>query len=69
MDQIGPQGASTTLVHFVVGCVPERIACAPNMTEFHSTPYHPNVQRSNDVRAVSCAHCKKTDAYKHAGGK
>jgi hypothetical protein len=31
----------------------------PNMSEFHLTPYHPNYQRSNDLRAVTCPACKK----------
>ena len=35
----------------------------PSMTEFHATMYHPNYQRSNDVRAVSCPACKKTKVF------
>ena len=66
MSQITPSGTSFTLIHFVFQTDPERIACMPNMTEFHQTPHHPNYQRSNDARAVTCPGCKKTDAYKTA---
>ena len=66
MEQINQFGESTTLIHFVFQDAPERIACCPNMTEFHSTVYHPNYQRSNDARAVTCPMCKKTDAYGRA---
>ena len=43
-----------------------RIACMPNMTEFHQTMYHPNYQRTDDYRAVTCPACKKSEAYKEA---
>ena len=59
MDQVSPTGQSTTLIHYVFQTDPERIACMPNMTEFHLTPYHLNYQRSNDLRAVTCPACKK----------
>lgn len=65
MDQLGYRGQSTTLVHFSqVGEAGERVACMPGMTEFHLTPHHPNYQRSNDPRAVTCPACKRTDAYR-----
>lgn len=66
MEQIDAGGNATTLVHFVYQSEPERIACMPNMVEFHSTAYHKNYQRSNDPRAVSCPACRRTDAYKTA---
>lgn len=64
VDQIGADGQSTTLIHYVFQVDPERIACMPNMTEFHATAHHPNYQRSNDVRAVTCPSCMDTDAYR-----
>lgn len=74
MDQILPGGGSVTLVHFVYA-LPDtsppdyRIACMPNMKEFHKTKYHKNYQRSNDARAVTCPACKRTDICKNAGRK
>lgn len=65
MNQIGPTGQQTTLVHFVYGGDTTgdwRIACMPNMTEFHATEHHPNYLRTNDPRGVSCPACKKTPA-------
>lgn len=41
-----------------------RIACMPGMTEFHATAHHTNYPRSDDVRAVTCPACKKSNAYK-----
>lgn len=64
MEQIGAHGQTITLIHYVYQVDPERIACMPNMIEFHSTPYHPNYQRTNDARAVTCPACKRTEAYK-----
>ena len=55
-----------SVIHYVFQADPERIACMPNMTEFHSTPHHPHYQRTNEPRAVACPSCKKTDAYKSA---
>lgn len=66
MDQVDAFGRTMTLVHFVFQAEPERIACMPGMQEFHATPHHPNYQRTNDPRAVSCSACKKTDSYKQA---
>lgn len=71
MEQITPTGGSITLVHFThdiaTGVVPEwRIACMPNMVEFHTTVYHTHYQRSNDVRGVSCPACKKSPTFKQA---
>jgi hypothetical protein len=66
MDQIGPSGHQVTLVHFVHQVSPERIACMPNMTEFHSTPQHPAYMRTNVPVAVSCPQCKRTDLFKQA---
>ncbi len=64
MEQIDAQGRSTLLIHYVFQVDPERIACMPNMTEFHLTPYHLNVLRSNQKPAVTCPACKKTEAFK-----
>lgn len=66
MDQIDARGRTTTLIHYVFQVDPERIACMPNMTEFHSTAYHPNYQRSNSTAAVTCPGCRATDAFKRA---
>ena len=76
MDQVTAAGGLITIVHFMFESVlppPEqegppvsqwRIACMPNMTEFHQTPYHPNYQRANDVRAVTCPACRKTQVFR-----
>lgn len=85
MNQILPSGEFITLVHLVhsveksekdftenagEGDIPLwKIACMPNMREFHSTQYHPNYQRTDDYRAVTCPACKETDAYKQLGGR
>ena len=71
MDQVDAIGRTLTLIHFVYALTdaspPEyRIACMPNMTEFHLTPFHPNYQRTNGPQAVTCPACKKTDVYKQA---
>lgn len=64
MEQIGAHGQTITLIHFVFQTDPERIACMPNMQEFHSTPYHLNYQRTNSPNAVTCLACKKSEQYK-----
>ena len=64
MDQVDAHGFTTTLIHFVFQENPERIACMPNMTEFHLTPYHLNYQRTNDPRATTCPACRRTDLHK-----
>lgn len=67
MDQILATGGTVTLVHFTYPVGDGwRIGCMPNMTEFHSTSYHPNYQRSNDTRAVTCKDCKNSANYKVA---
>lgn len=40
------------------------IACMPHVTDFRSNSFQPNYLRSNDTRAVNCAECKKTKAFK-----
>ncbi len=58
MDQIGADGKPVTVIHFVHrldGVDKEqdwRIACMPNMVEFHRTPYHPN---SSVMRGLTSA--------------
>lgn len=69
MEQIGPQGKVTTLIHYVFIVDPERIACTPNMTELHATQHHPNVLRSNCPQAVTCPACKSTEMYKRVKPK
>lgn len=69
MEQIDAHGRLTTLIHYVHQVDPERIACMPHMTEFHLTPYHPNYQRSNEPRAVTCPSCKMTEVYKKANSQ
>jgi hypothetical protein len=64
MEQVGAHGQTITLIHFVFQVDPERVACMPNMTEFHSTQYHPSYQRTNDPCAVTCPQCKRTEQYK-----
>ena len=70
MEQVTASGKTITLVHFVSyttdGMPGWRIACMPNMTEFHATPYHPNYQRTDDVRAVSCPACKAAPVFKES---
>lgn len=78
MDVVTPSGVTVTAVHLVHEVLAPpvdqegpptmqwRIACMPNMTEFHQTAYHPNYQRSDDARAVSCPACQKTPAFKAA---
>ncbi len=72
MDQLLATGGTITLIHFVHPTLSRsdeqqwRIACMPNMTEFHSTPYHPNYQRTDDARAVTCPACKKAPVFKTA---
>ena len=54
-----------TLIHFVYPVGESwRIACMPNMVEFHATLYHPNYQRTDDTRAVSCPMCIKSLTFK-----
>ena len=76
MEQITQFGVPLTCIHFIYptkdnpGGDDWRIACMPNMTEFHATVHHPNYLRTNYVGAVTCPQCKKTDAYRRAtGGK
>ena len=67
MDQVGPTGQVTTIIHLVHNASGEwRLACMPNMTEFGSTLYHQHYPRSDDLRAVTCPQCKTTAAYKTA---
>lgn len=63
MDQILATGQSVTLIHYVFQDNQERIACMPNMTEFHQTQHHPNYQRTNSKGAVTCPMCKKSKAF------
>ncbi len=80
MDQVLATGGSITIIHFMREVMvppssiePEgpprtqlRIVCMPNMTEFHQTLYHPNYQRTDDVRAVTCPACMKTPLFKES---
>lgn len=78
MQQVGPFGGVITLVHFIslVSMPPLdhegpptpqwRIACMPNMTEFHETMYHPSYHRTDHAPAASCPQCKKTREYTQA---
>ena len=73
MDQVTPGGYSFTLIHFVYplsdASPPEyRIACMPNMTEFHQTVHHPAYQRTDQAAAVTCPACKRTELYKKRMG-
>lgn len=70
MDQVLPTGKTVTLIHYLYrasGADPGwRIACMPSMTEFHETMHHPAYQRTDDVHAVTCPGCKRTDVYRSA---
>lgn len=71
MEQVRSDGSVVSTVHFVSEVptssgVQWRIACMPNMTEFHATPYHPNYPRTNEVRAVSCPACEKSAVFQRA---
>jgi hypothetical protein len=62
---------SAEVVHFIYPLSDDsppkhRIACMPNMEEFHRTAYHDNYLRSNDPRGVNCPACKRTEVYKGA---
>lgn len=61
---IDARGNEITLIHYVFQTDPERIACMPNMQEFHLTPHHRNYQRTNAAPAVTCPACMRTDVYK-----
>ncbi len=64
MDQVDAHGQVTTLIHYVFQSDPvERIACMPNMTEFHQTAYHPNYQRTNSKAATTCPACKRSEVF------
>lgn len=43
-----------------------RIACMPTVTNLATNAFFPNYLRSNEPAAVSCAECKKTEAYTEA---
>lgn len=78
MIQFIGSGSTIELIHFISGVMAPpsetdlegpptkqwRIACMPNMTEFHETPYHPHYQRTDDIRAVTCPACKNSLAFK-----
>ena len=67
MEQIAPNGTVITVVHFTKDeGAGERIACMPNMTEFHQTIYHPAYIRTNDPRAANCPACKKSQVFTQA---
>lgn len=70
-QQVQVDGTIVTLIHFCYLTEPkneERIACSPNMKELGETMYHPNCQRTNDFRAVTCPSCKRSDMYIAAMG-
>ena len=66
MEQFNASGQPVTLIHlaYPISATEWRIACMPGMTEFHQTPHHPNYQRTNDTRAITCPGCKATAVYK-----
>lgn len=45
------------------------IACMPNVTNFATSAHQPNYLRSNDTRAVTCEHCKKTTVFAEVRSK
>lgn len=63
MEQIDHLGTIITLIHFVFQTQPERIACAPNMVEFHRTQFHRQYERTNAPEAVTCPQCKQTGVF------
>lgn len=68
MEQVDVNGQTRTLIHYVFQTDPERVACMPNMREFHQTVYHPNYQRSGDIHAVTCPACRATKVYREGPG-
>jgi hypothetical protein len=76
VGQISSTGAIISLTHFTysAGTLPSgaqdwRIACMPNMTEFHETEYHKSYARSDDTRAVNCPMCMRTQFFKDQQGR
>lgn len=63
MEQIDRFGNAITIIHFVFQTEPEKIACMPNMVEFHETAYHKNYQRTNSPMAVTCPSCRRSVEY------
>lgn len=64
MQQLLPTGVQITVIHYTYATpMGHRIACMPNMQEFHKTKYHPCYMRSNDLRAVTCPACKRSNFY------
>jgi hypothetical protein len=67
VEQLGLFGQKIQVIHFVHGGEVNgqwRIACMPNMIEFHSTIYHPAYRRTNDHRAVTCPQCKESQVFR-----
>lgn len=64
--QFDAQGNATTPIHFVFQLNPERIACMPHMAEFHETPYHPAIMRTNAPEAVACPQCRASRYWRQA---
>lgn len=70
MEQINAGGTTITVIHFSYNNGSrECIACAPGMYELHATPFHPNFQRTNDPRSVSCNFCKMTPVFAQAASE
>lgn len=70
MNQLTADGQEVTLIHYVYdrGNRDWRIACMPNMREFHQTLYHPSYQRTNDHRGVTCPQCLSSSILKGSAG-
>lgn len=65
MNQILSTGVLFTPIHFTYEIDGKwRIACMPNMTEFHKTKHHPAYLRTNDTRAANCPACKNSSVFK-----
>lgn len=71
MEQITGMGEKISLIHFIYMSNPQgglgegwRIACMPNMREFHATAYHTHYERTDETRAVTCPGCKNTEIFK-----
>lgn len=57
------------VIHFMYavggGPMDWRIACMPDVREFHQTAEHPVYHRTDDARAVNCPDCMDQPIHKN----
>lgn len=63
-----PDGTQIVIIHYThyVGGLGNgwQIACMPSLKELNSNDaLHPNYQRTNDKRAVTCPACKRSNVF------